>query len=133
MGSEGGRNTAADQIHEIAAAWQEYVDTGDPSVLADHFIDDVVYDPNGTPAIRGKDAVLEMLEEADFSRVENEIIVDELIIGEELAVGRFTDRISAIPDEVDERDQISFSSLDVFQRQDDGSWKQTMWLSNTNQ
>lgn len=132
MASDSDREVAVDQIETIVAAWQEYVDANDPSVLADHFTEDVLFSPpEGTP-VRGKDAVLAALAEHDHGAVETEIAVDELIVGEELAVARFTERITAIPDDVDERDELVYSSLDVFQRQGGGSWKQLMWYSNSN-
>lgn len=125
-------HTDVSQLEEIQAAWQAFDDTGDITVLADYLAEEVVHSPMEAPPIEGKDAVVDHLRDLDPTNYGWEITRDDRLIGEDLAVLRFTIRGTTPPENGSDSEEVSLSSVDVFKRQDDGSWKQVISQPNRN-
>lgn len=122
----------AEQADEIMEAWQEFDDTGDITVLADYLAEDVIHSPPGAPPIVGKDALLEHLDGLDPTEAGWEIQIDDLVVGEDLAVARSTIVGEPSSNAAGDPEKVSLSSIDVFQRQNDGSWNQIISHPNGN-
>lgn len=125
-------STGMESIEEIMAAWQAFDDTGDLSVLTDHLADDVVHSPMGGTPVVGKDAVVEHLTGLDPTENDWEMELDDVEVGTDLAVTRATIRGQTAPDDGSDPEEVVLSSVDVFRREDDGSWKQIISHPNGN-
>ncbi|MFB6220966.1 MAG: nuclear transport factor 2 family protein [Halolamina sp.] len=127
-----GSFTDGEPIEEIMAAWQTFDDTGDLSVLTDHLADDVVHSPMGGKPVVGKGAVVEHLRGLDPTENDWEMELDDVEVGTDLAIARATIRGQTAPDDGSDPEEIVLSSVDVFRREDDGSWKQIISHPNGN-
>lgn len=132
IGEDGLSETSEDreQLRHIAAAWQEFLDTGDASPLVDLLADDVQFLPPGGSTIDGKDAVVALLEEFPAEAFDVDIETEDVLISGDMAVtwGHLTGTM--VLHEGSEPEEGHLTGLGVYRRDDAGKWKQTLAIWN---
>jgi ketosteroid isomerase-like protein len=106
--------------------------SGNVQGFIDIVTDDVVFDSPYRPAAIGKDAIRSLCEVV-FERFDYDATypTDELVVDRSWAFDRGTWIEKRTAKEGGEQTQVSFGILQVYRRQDDGSWKLARSIWNT--
>lgn len=119
-----------EQFEQITAAWQEYDRTFAVSTVADYLAEEVLFVPPGGSTVEGKEAALDYLDrpEEDASR-DLDQWVENIFVSGDLAVVHVVVDGTVVPDEGEEPAEMSHTGLDVYRRDEGGTWKQiiAMW------
>lgn len=124
MGSDENAEIPA-QFEQFREAWETYDNTGDRSLLKDVLAENVVHISSGGETIAGREALIEAL--PDVTDRDWEFESDNLVQSGDLAVEQFTIHWTK-ESEDGEVETGKIDSVDVYQRQDDGSWSQIVSL-----
>lgn len=114
-----------EELEQFREAWETYDNTGDDGLLEEVLAENVVHVSPDSDPIAGREALLEAL--PDVTDREWEMERDSLVISDDLAVEQFTIRWTRTTDDGD-TEEGTIDSVDVYQRTDDGSWKQIVSL-----
>ncbi len=114
--------------------WYQAVEAGDFKKLASFMIENVVALVPQTPAVVGKDNVLNSLRQY-FSRYRQEVAyrIKEIIISGSLGIVRIEEETMVFTKESGEVTHLSQKSLFVFFRDDKKGWKLARFMGNLNQ
>lgn len=111
-------------LQQFREAWERYHNTGEVSHVEDLLAENIVHLPPDGPPVVGKDAVLDDL--PDVSDRDWEVVSEDLVISDDLAVERFTVRWQTASPDGSRYQQGTVRSIDVYQRRADGRWKQVL-------
>lgn len=120
-------NNDREQIIQFREAWREFETTLDESVVVDFLAEEFVWLStwDADPEI-GKDEMVEHLEEAsgDYHTVESK----QLVVRDDWAVDQILVHGTIADEETGEAEDITIGAYEVYQRRNDGEWKQIMSL-----
>ncbi len=123
--SSNGTPEVPQELSRFRTAWETYDNTGDDSLLKEALAENVVHVWPGEEPIAGRDELLESL--PDVTDREWEFESNNLTVSGDLAVEQFT--ITWRKETEDGGvEKGSIDSVDVYQRDEEGTWKQIISL-----
>lgn len=108
-------------IARIREAWERFDNTGEATEIADHLADDVVLLPPGAPPITGKAAVMEGVTGSGDNDIEQSS--ENLVVSGDLAVDWIGVRTARDSPASDVSDDTKLQEVDVYRRDENGTWK----------
>lgn len=114
-----------EQLTQFKEAWKEYADTGDESDLVDLLAEDFVWMASwdDEPEL-GKEEMAEHLQGNPNTEYESE----RLIVRDDWAVEEAVEYWTRVDEETGETEEVTIKGWEVYQRKEDGEWKQILSL-----
>lgn len=120
-------------LKAIMNTYSEAINSGDVDSLMTIMTEDVVAMPPNFPVFKGKNIIRKGNEMVlEQFNMEESIVIDEIEVSCDLAFVRATVNFNQIPKEGGEIKEGSNKAIWIFKRQDNGSWKSSHSIWNSN-